>query len=288
MAPDARWIAVKIFNDRGVSSSTAIHRGFQWLLDPDGNPATTDTPDIVNNSWSLSSAGCSLEFQPDLRALRTAGILPVFAAGNAGPAAGTVLSPANNAEALAVGATDNADALYPSSGRGPSPCTGQTSPALVAPGTDIRTADLYGGYLTDTGNLGCCPACHRCARVAAERRPGTDPGPAIRGDDIHRRRSGNHRPGRRHRCRPARRPGHLQMARGHARFRCQRGARLRHHHRRRNRNLRRHSQPQQRIRRGHRAHRVRTAEPGERVLLAAHRHRRRRNRPGPPSPQPPR
>ena len=37
-APDAQWIAVKIFDDRGVATTTGIHAGFQWLLDPDGRP----------------------------------------------------------------------------------------------------------------------------------------------------------------------------------------------------------------------------------------------------------
>src|SRR5262249_4316300 len=126
-----------IFNDRGTASSTAIHLGFQWLLDPDGNPATADAPDVVNDSWTMSSGGCNLAFQPDLRSLRAAGILPVFAAGNDGPLAGTVSSPGNNPEAFAVGATDNADAPYPYSSRGPSPCAGATAPKLAAPGVDV-------------------------------------------------------------------------------------------------------------------------------------------------------
>ena len=50
MAPDAQWIAVKIFNDSGKATTGAIHLRFQWLLDPDGDPATDDAPDVVNNS----------------------------------------------------------------------------------------------------------------------------------------------------------------------------------------------------------------------------------------------
>jgi bacillopeptidase F len=50
VAPEARWIAVKVFDDKGRSSLSRIHEGFQWLLDPDGDPATDDSPDVVNSS----------------------------------------------------------------------------------------------------------------------------------------------------------------------------------------------------------------------------------------------
>jgi len=157
VAPDARWIAVKIFNDRGTTTSTMIHRGFQWLLDPDGNPATADAPNVVNDSWTMSVGGCNLDFQLDLRNLRAAGILPVFSAGNYGPLSGTVLSPANNPEAFAVGATDDADVLDSSSSRGPAACPGATAPKLVAPGVNVRTSDLYGSYLDVSGTSIAAP-----------------------------------------------------------------------------------------------------------------------------------
>ena len=157
MAPDARWIAVKVFNDRGTATSTAIHRGFQWLLDPDGNPDTADAPDVVNDSWTLSASGCNLDFQPDLAKLRAAGILPVFAAGNYGPTPGTVFSPANNPEAFAVGSSDNSDVIDPSSSRGPSACGQPVVPRAVAPGVDVRTTDLYGLYTTVSGTSLAAP-----------------------------------------------------------------------------------------------------------------------------------
>jgi subtilisin family serine protease len=157
VAPDASWIAVKIFNDRGTATTAGIHLGFQWLLDPDGDPATADAPNVVNNSWTGSVGGCSLEFQPDLAGLRAAGIVPVFAAGNAGPSPGTVFSPANLPEALAVGGVDNAGAIDPESGRGPSACAGAVAPGVVAPGVGIRTTDLFGGYIADTGTSVAAP-----------------------------------------------------------------------------------------------------------------------------------
>ncbi|HHY58536.1 MAG TPA: S8 family serine peptidase [Chloroflexi bacterium] len=148
LAPQARWIAGRIFNDRGEATATAIHQVFQWLLDPDGNPATDDAPHVVNNSWTLITAGCNLAFELDLQALRAAGILPIFAAGNAGPDAATSRSPANNPSAFAVGAVADNDMLYASSSRGPSACSGASSvyPRLTAPGVSIRTTARGGGY----------------------------------------------------------------------------------------------------------------------------------------------
>jgi subtilisin family serine protease len=157
IAPDAMWIAVKIFNDRGTATSAGIHQGFQWLLDPDGDPATADAPDVVNDSWTMSASGCLLDFQLDLATLRAAGILPVFAAGNYGPSPGSSASPANNPEAFAVGATDDTDVLYTYSSRGPSPCGQPAYPQLVAPGVGIHTTDLYGLYADPTGTSVAAP-----------------------------------------------------------------------------------------------------------------------------------
>lgn len=159
IAPQAKWIAVKIFDDSGSATVADIHAGYQWLLDPDGVPATADAPHVVNNSWTFSGSGCNLEFEDDLKALRAAGILPIFAAGNSGPWSGTSRSPANNPSAFAVGASDNSDGLFFYSARGPSSCSNGflVYPQLVAPGVNIRTADLYGLYRTATGTSLAAP-----------------------------------------------------------------------------------------------------------------------------------
>jgi subtilisin family serine protease len=157
MAPDARWIAAKIFNDRGTSTASRIHQSFQWLLDPDDDPATDDAPDVVNGSWTMSAPGCNLEFAPDIQDLRSAGILPVFAAGNAGSLPGTDLSPADNPGALSVGSIDAASLIDPSSSRGPASCSPAPFPDLVAPGVDITTSDVFGGYTTQSGTSLAAP-----------------------------------------------------------------------------------------------------------------------------------
>ena len=160
VAPQARWIAAKIFNDSGVATAAAIHQSFQWVLDPDNDPNTADAPNVVNNSWALGNiGGCNLDFQPDLQSLVAAGIVPVFAAGNYGPGTSSSASPANNPEALAVGAVNNSGAIYSGSSRGPTSCGGaaRAYPDMVAPGVLINTTDLYGFYYTPSGTSLAAP-----------------------------------------------------------------------------------------------------------------------------------
>lgn len=150
VAPDARWIAAKIFDDAGQGTLSAVHLAFQWLLDPDGDPATLDAPDVVNASWTILGAApgaCNLEFHDDVLALEAAGIAVVFAAGNSGPAAQTSESPANNPGGFSAGAVDAASSVAAFSSRGPSGCDGAIFPTLAAPGVDVWTSDLsWGGF----------------------------------------------------------------------------------------------------------------------------------------------
>ncbi len=164
VAPDARWIAVRLYNADGRARMSDIHLAFQWLMDPDGDPATLDAPDIVNASWALTGRGagaCILEFSDDIRALRSVGIAVVFAAGNDGPSPGTSNSPGNNPGALSVGAVDRQLNVARQASRGPSACDGAVFPRLAAPGANVRTTDLsHGGlpsYATVSGSSLAAP-----------------------------------------------------------------------------------------------------------------------------------
>jgi subtilisin family serine protease len=144
VAPQARWIAARIYNDGNVGRMSQIHRIMAWLLDPDGNPATADAPQVVLNAWGLGdrAGSCDDEFGRDLRLLRLAGMHVVFAAGNGGPTDNSSVSPANNSGVLAVGALDAAGQLALYSSRGVSACDARPYPDLNAPGELLRTTDL--------------------------------------------------------------------------------------------------------------------------------------------------
>lgn len=163
MAPDARWIAVKLYDDAGFASYSDIHLAFQWLLDPDGDLGTVDAPDVVNASWGLvGTAGqCISEFAADIEVMKAAGIAIAFAAGNDGPSPLTSLSPANNSQVLSAGAVDASLAVAGFSSRGPSACDGSVYPKLAAPGVNVNTADLsFGGlpqYIVVSGTSYAAP-----------------------------------------------------------------------------------------------------------------------------------
>ncbi len=152
VAPNAKWIAAKIYADNGSAQTSKVIQALQWVLDPDGNSATPDAPQVVNNSWTSNTGGCdtNTNWNNYLQPLITAGITPVFSAGNYGPNANTSASPANYSGAFAVGATNNSDVIYNSSSRGPTTCgipltPSRTFPNVVAPGASIKTTDIYIG-----------------------------------------------------------------------------------------------------------------------------------------------
>jgi subtilisin family serine protease len=176
VAPGARWIAARAFDDSQTATLSALHRGFQWVLDPDGDPATDDAPDVLLAPWTFSVPGCREELRPDVVALRAAGILPVFAAGNDGPGPGSDRSPANYPEALAVGVSDDLDHVLDMSARGPSSCAGdETFPDVVAPGDDLRVPDLFGGYASPSGTSMAAGVVAGAAAVLSEAEPELTP-----------------------------------------------------------------------------------------------------------------
>lgn len=153
VAPGARWIAVKPLNDAGYGYDSWLHAAFEWLIAPAGDPSLA--PDIVNASWG-STDDTDETFRSDLQALRAAGIVPVFSAGNSGPRSSSLNSPASYPEAIAVGATDDLDQATSSSSRGPSPWQ-EIKPEVVAPGAQIRSSLPGGSFGTYGGTSMAAP-----------------------------------------------------------------------------------------------------------------------------------
>ncbi|GAA1029692.1 hypothetical protein GCM10009557_19100 [Virgisporangium ochraceum] len=145
VAPGAKWMTARGCEDRTCSSETLLAAG-QFITAPTDvngqNPRPELRPDIVNNSWGDDAH--DEWFHDIVRAWESAGIMPVFAAGNEGvQGCGSVGSPADYEESYAVGGYDVNNALYADSSRGEG---NQIKPNISAPAVNVRSSVPGGGY----------------------------------------------------------------------------------------------------------------------------------------------
>ncbi len=153
IAPGARWIAA-----RGCRSSSCLDSDLlassQWMLAPTdaegNNPRPDLRPQIINNSWA--GAGNDNSYAGYVNAWRAAGIIPVFAAGNRyNTTCGTIGSPADYANVLGIGSTDQDDRISNFSSVGPT-YDGRLKPDLSAPGRNIASTVNSSGLSYGTLN----------------------------------------------------------------------------------------------------------------------------------------
>lgn len=177
LAYGARFISAKILDHNNSFSSVSIAiEGAQFLLDPDGNPNTDDLPHVINNSWAFGSQ-LYPGFYTTASAWRTAGIIPVFAIGNEGPAPASTRPPGNYNNVIGVGATTSSDIVWNDSSRGPSPNgtifpPDLRKPDLCAPGAGVRSSWRGGGYLDGWGTSMAAPHVAGAVAILAQTNSG--------------------------------------------------------------------------------------------------------------------
>jgi subtilisin family serine protease len=156
VAPGAQWIAAQGCENY-VCDDADLFDAAQWLLAPtrlDGSDPRPDLrPMVINNSWGGLSD--NYWYAGYVAAWRAAGMFPVFAAGNISQYApqqcGTIASPGDYPNVVAVGATDADDNVAGFSLLGPT-ADGRMKPDFSAPGTyrsyrqGILSAAPDGGY----------------------------------------------------------------------------------------------------------------------------------------------
>lgn len=134
VAPDARFVDVKVFSGPDQTNSDIVLRGLEWVL------SNRDRLDIRVASMSLGgrpSDGTDA-LSRSVNVAVDKGLVVVAAAGNAGPGPSTVASPGAAEKAITVGAVDKAKRIASYSSRGPT-LDGRLKPDLVAPGSAITS-----------------------------------------------------------------------------------------------------------------------------------------------------
>ncbi len=181
VAPEASLTVAKIFGPRGGAKLDAILKAMDWMADPDGNPNTNDAPALVSNSWGGGYTSGQINPIDDVlcRAVDNwvkLGILPIFAAGNDGPAATTVGLPGACPSAFTVGATDINNTVASFSSRGPAlwRFADVVKPDVSAPGVDVRSATPGGTYRVWSGTSMATPHVAGLAALVYQVNPGAN------------------------------------------------------------------------------------------------------------------
>jgi hypothetical protein len=142
VAPDAS-LSFGLVIPRGGGTFSQILGGLEWILDPDKNPFTNDSPKVVN--MSLGAIGYYKIWTSIFNKLLSNNVLPVCAIGNESD--GISSSPGNCPNVIGVGAYDkNTNPAYFSSGNDTisweedNLSVTYTKPDISAPGVSIYSS----------------------------------------------------------------------------------------------------------------------------------------------------
>ncbi|MFB6254224.1 MAG: S8 family peptidase, partial [Halobacteriaceae archaeon] len=174
VAPKARLMDIQVLNNDGYGR-------ISWILDGMGF-AIEQNADIISMSLGAPASVSRMNsvFTPIINNATKEGTLVVVAAGNSGPAFGTITTPAIVKKALSVGATGvNGTSVAEYSSRGPTPVGLFVKPDLVAPGTEITStassAAFDSQYVTFSGTSMATPVVSGIAALLLDAKPKLSP-----------------------------------------------------------------------------------------------------------------
>jgi len=137
VAPKADLYGVKVLDAEGSGTFDDVIAGMLWAVENKMEVA----------SMSLGADQGNPALADAVEAMRKAGVILIAAAGNSG---GTVGYPAAYPGAIAVAASDSKDKLASFSSRG-------AAVAVIAPGVDVKSTYMGGGYDTLSGTSMATP-----------------------------------------------------------------------------------------------------------------------------------
>jgi subtilisin len=149
VAPAASLYAVKVLDNAGSGQWSWLIAGINWCIQNK----------MMVLSMSLGGDAAPAALGAMCEAAWNNGLLLVAAAGNSGPAMGTVGFPASYPNVIAVSAIDSANVIAPFSSRGP-------KVELCAPGVNVLSTIPGGGYGTKSGTSMACPHASGVAALA--------------------------------------------------------------------------------------------------------------------------
>lgn len=154
VAPRVRLYAVKALDSAGEGFISDIVEGIDWCL--------ARGIRVMNMSLGLPTDSKAL--RAAVRRARRRGAVIVASAGNDGPGNRRIDYPARYPETLAVAATDRRDQIAGFSSRG-------NGIGVSAPGVDIRSTWLKGGYAVESGTSMSAPHATGAAALLRAIRP---------------------------------------------------------------------------------------------------------------------
>jgi len=174
VAPEADLYIGKVLDNVGNGPESGVMAGMEW--------AVAQGADVVSMSLGTEagSDGSDPLSQAVNRLSASSGALFVIAAGNTGPAKGTVGSPGAADAALTVGAVSKQDVLASFSSRGPLKDTFKVKPEITAPGVAIVAARAAGtamgtpvdaNYTSASGTSMATPHVAGAAAILAQEHP---------------------------------------------------------------------------------------------------------------------
>ncbi|MGE5583020.1 MAG: S8 family peptidase [Bacillota bacterium] len=161
MAPEAQLVGIKALDRDGEGNSSDVISALEWCIE---NQKTYNIK-VINMSLG-SAAQDSAREDPLCRVVSAAwsrGMVVCIAAGNDGPDPRTINSPGITPNAITVGNLNDKETVEPdddvlsdSSSRGPT-IDGIIKPDILAPGTNITSLRVGGGYRSLSGTSMATP-----------------------------------------------------------------------------------------------------------------------------------